>query len=128
MGYEVIDPQSDARRDYHSICDVSGDSRILDTLFARVAPRGEVVLAGFYSAPLGFDFAPAFMREASMKIAAQWQQADLDQVMAHLESGALSLDGLITHRCAASDAAGAYRTAFSEADCLKMILDWRTAA
>ena len=41
------------------------------------------------------------------------------------ESGQLSLDGLITHRQASSDAPAAYRTAFTDPACLKMILDWR---
>jgi 3-hydroxyethyl bacteriochlorophyllide a dehydrogenase len=128
LGYEVIDPAADARRDYAGICDVSGDSGLLNTLISRLAPRGEIVLAGFYSAPLSFDFAPAFMREASLRTAAQWQEADLVAVRRLSESGALSLDGLITHHADVGDAAGAYRTAFGDPECLKMVIDWRTAA
>lgn len=128
VGYEVIDPASDTRRDYPSICDVSGDGRILNGLIGRLAPRGEVVLAGFYSAPLSFEFAPAFMREAQLRIAAQWQRTDLAQVLELTASGALSLDGLITHHSVPADASRAYRTAFEDAECLKMILDWRKAA
>ena len=124
-GYSVVDPQSDARRDYRSICDVSGDGRILNTLITRLAPRGEIVLAGFYSAPLAFDFAPAFMREAQLRIAAQWQESDLSEVKTLCESGQLSLEGLITHHAIAADAPQAYRTAFTDPDCLKMVLDWR---
>jgi 3-hydroxyethyl bacteriochlorophyllide a dehydrogenase len=41
------------------------------------------------------------------------------------ESGRLSLDGLITHRHPAAEADAAYRTAFGDPACLKMILDWR---
>ena len=37
----------------------------------------------------------------------------------------LSLDGLITHHAAADEADRAYRTAFGDAGCLKMVLDWR---
>jgi len=110
------------------ICDVSGDSGLLNSLISRLAPRGEIVLAGFYSAPLSFDFAPAFMREASLRTAAQWQEADLVAVRGLVESGALSLAGLITHHAAANDAAGAYRTAFADPECLKMVIDWRHAA
>ena len=43
-------------------------------------------------------------------------------------SGALSLDGLITHRRPAEAAAAAYETAFGDPACLKMILDWTGAA
>ena len=127
-GYAVVDPEADARRDYHCVFDVSGDSNVLDALVARLAPGGEIVLAGFYSERLGFAFPPAFMREARIRIAAQWQRADLDAVSALIESGALSLDGLITHREPASRAPDAYRTAFSDPECLKMVLDWRACA
>jgi 3-hydroxyethyl bacteriochlorophyllide a dehydrogenase len=123
-GYKVCDADADPRRNYRTICDVSGDSAILDTLIARLAPTGEIVLAGFYE-KLAFSFPPAFMREARLRIAAQFQKSDLEAVMRLLECGALSLDGLITHREPASAAQGAYETAFSDPACLKMILDWR---
>ena len=42
-----------------------------------------------------------------------------------IEGGALSLAGLITHTCPAADAPKAYETAFTDASCLKMILDWK---
>jgi 3-hydroxyethyl bacteriochlorophyllide a dehydrogenase len=45
-----------------------------------------------------------------------------------MDDGRLSLDGLITHRSAASDAGTAYATAFTDPACLKMILDWSAAA
>ena len=78
LGYAVIDPATDERRNYRTICDVSGAGELLDTLVSRLA-----------------------------------------------ESGRLSLDGLITHRQPALDADAAYRTAFGDPACLKMVLDWR---
>ncbi len=128
LGYKVIDPDNDTRRDYHAIYDVSGDANLLDTLVARLAPGGEIVLAGFYSERLGFSFPPAFMREARLRIAAQWQDIDLVTVRDLAQGDMLSLDGLITHRRDAMGAPDAYRTAFSDPGCLKMILDWRTCA
>ena len=127
-GYSVVDPSEDTRRDYRCICDVSGDSTLLDTLITRLAPGGEVVLAGFYDQPLSFTFPPAFMREARLRIAAQWQPQDLAAVRNLAESGRLMLDGLITHRTEATQADSAYRTAFSDPACLKMILDWRACS
>ena len=124
-GYTVITPDSDARRDYRTICDVSGDSRILDTLIGRLAPGGEIVLAGFYSEPLSFAFPAAFMREARIRVAAEWRDADITAVKALIDSGRLDLGGLITHRQEATEAVQAYRTAFTDPSCLKMILDWR---
>jgi 3-hydroxyethyl bacteriochlorophyllide a dehydrogenase len=125
VGYRVLDPAADPRRDYATVCDVSGDPAILDTLVARLAPGGEIVLAGFYAEPLAFAFPPAFMREARIRVAAQWRDEDLATARALIESGRLSLDGLITHARRADEADAAYRTAFGDPACLKMILDWR---
>ena len=126
QGYTVIRPEDDTRRDYRAIYDVSGDSNILDSLVARLKPGGEIVLAGFYSDRLSFAFAPAFMREAQIRAAAEWKRPDLLAVKALIEDGTLSLDGLITHHARAEAADTAYRTAFDDADCLKMVLDWRS--
>ncbi len=125
-GYAVVHPDEDSRRDYHAIYDVSGDSQILDRLVQRLAPGGEVVLAGFYTDPINFAFAPAFMREATFRCAAEWQRPDLLAVKELTESGRLSLDGLITHQGEPMHADSAYRTAFGDSDCLKMVLDWRS--
>lgn len=127
-GYQVIDPESDVRRDYQAIYDVSGDSGILDRLISRLKPQGEIVLAGFYTDPLSFTFPPAFMRETRMRIAAEWKDQDLIAVQHLLSSAALSLEGLITHRSSPRDARQAYETAFKDAQCLKMVLDWRDMA
>ena len=126
LGYPVLTPEQDSRRDYHAIYDVSGDSKILDQLIARLAPGGEVVLAGFYTDPIHFAFAPAFMREAQIRCAAEWQRPDLLAVKELAETGRLSLDGLITHHDDPMHADAAYRTAFGDPDCLKMVLDWRS--
>jgi 3-hydroxyethyl bacteriochlorophyllide a dehydrogenase len=127
-GYSVVDPKDDDRRDYKAIFDVSGDASLLDSLVMRLAPGGEIVLAGFYTQPLAFAFAPAFMREATIRCAAEWKKPDLLAVRWLIETGHLSLDGLITHRAEATRAPGAYPVAFDDADCLKMVLDWRHCA
>ena len=127
-GYTVLHPDDDPRRDYRAICDVSGDPAILDQLVARLAPGGEIVLAGFYADPLSLSFPPAFMREARFRVAAQWLKPDLDTAIQLIAGGKLPLDGLITHRRAAREAASAYRMAFEDAACRKMVLDWRACA
>ena len=124
-GYDVIHPDSDDRRDYRAIYDVSGDSGLLGGLIGRLARGGEVVLAGFYDQPLSFDFPPAFMREARIRVAAEWSPEDLAATTRLIDTGLLSLDGLITHRMHALQADDAYRTAFTDFTCLKMVLDWR---
>ncbi len=126
--YQVIHPDADPRRDYRAIYDASGNGDLLNTLITRIARGGEVVLAGFYTQPLSFAFPPAFMKEARLRIAAEWTREDLLATRSLVESGALSLAGLITHEAAAGDAPSAYRTAFEDSACLKMILDWRAVA
>jgi 3-hydroxyethyl bacteriochlorophyllide a dehydrogenase len=124
-GYQVVHPDADTRRGYRCICDASGDPNLIDTLVMRMATGGEIVLAGFYAERLSFAFPMAFMREARLRIAAQWQPADLEVVRSRIADGSLSLEDLITHRMPAEQAEDAYRTAFGDANCLKMILDWR---
>jgi 3-hydroxyethyl bacteriochlorophyllide a dehydrogenase len=124
-GYRAIDPAADDKRDYRVILDASGAPGILDELVPRLRKGGEIVLAGFYSEPVSFLFPPAFMREARFRVAAEWQPQDFEAVRDLAESGALPLDGLITHRLPASQAEQGYRIAFDDPDCLKMILDWR---
>lgn len=127
VGYDVTSATADDRRDYASIYDVSGAADMLDPLIARLARGGEVVLAGFYDS-LSFTFPPAFMREATIRIAAEFAPADLAAVTALVASGKLSLDGLITHVLPATAASDAYVTAFGDAACLKMVLDWSKVA
>lgn len=123
--YDVIDPANDDRRDYAAICDASGAADVLDTAFARLAKGGQVTLAGFYDR-LSFAFPPAFMREAKLRIAAEFTPADTAAVVALLDAGLLDLDGLITHARPAAEAADAYPQAFTDPACLKMVLDWRS--
>ncbi len=125
QGYAVVDPATDKRTDYTSVVDVSGDSDVLDAAIGRIRRGGEIVLAGFYENPLHFKFAPVFMREARMRVAAEWKPEDLSYVIEASESGRLSLNDLISHRQPVGGANDAYRTAFSDASCLKMVLSWK---
>jgi 3-hydroxyethyl bacteriochlorophyllide a dehydrogenase len=128
LGYEVIRPEDDPRRDYAAIYDASGRGDLLGDLIARLTRGGEVVLAGFYPEPLTFAFPAAFMREARIRVAAEWKPADLVVTRRLVEAGALSLADLITHSARADQAPQAYATAFGEPSCLKMILNWKEAA
>ncbi|HRI51814.1 MAG TPA: chlorophyll synthesis pathway protein BchC [Pseudomonadota bacterium] len=128
LGYKVIDPRDDLRHDYSSIYDVSGDATLLEQLLSRLARGGEIVLAGFYSEPLSLPFPLAFLKEARLRVAAEWQRRDLEAVNAQIAAGRLLLDGLITHCQPFSQAAQAYATAFTDPSCLKMLLDWRTSS
>jgi bacteriochlorophyllide a dehydrogenase len=124
-GYEVTTAEACEGRKWASVLDASGDPGILDKAIAVLARGGEITLAGFYSETMSFRFTPAFMREAHFRIAAEFKPADVHAVLDLLARGRLSLDGLITHSASPGHAEAAYRTAFGDPDCLKMILDWR---
>jgi 3-hydroxyethyl bacteriochlorophyllide a dehydrogenase len=127
-GYAVVDPEADDRRDYAVVYDVSGDAGLIDTLVARLRPNGVLVLAGFYRDPVRFDFAPAFMRNLRLRIAAEWRPQDLAAVQRLAGDGALDLGDLITHASTPRNAPQAYAAAFGDATCIKMVLDWRNAS
>lgn len=126
-GYAVTTPEADERRDYTSIYDASGQANLLNDLIGRITKGGEIVLAGFYTAPLQFAFPPAFMKEARLRIASEWAADDMIATKALVEGGTLRLDDLITHTDTASNASQAYKTAFTDPACLKMILNWSHA-
>lgn len=125
VGYQVVTPEADPRRDYRAIYDASGAPDLLNALIGRLQRGGEVVLAGFYTQPISFAFPPAFMKEARFRIAAEWASEDMVATRQLVESGALSLGGLVTHTRPADQATEAYATAFTDPACLKMILDWK---
>jgi 3-hydroxyethyl bacteriochlorophyllide a dehydrogenase len=124
----AVHPDADPRRNYRAIYDASGATDMIDYLVARLDRSGEIVLAGFYEERLSFGFPMAFMKEARFRIAAEFKPEDLVAVTGMIASGQLSLDGLITHRMDVTEAPEAYRTAFGDSACLKMILDWRQCA
>ncbi|MFN4039305.1 MAG: chlorophyll synthesis pathway protein BchC [Erythrobacter sp.] len=124
LGYSVMHPEEDERRDYRAIYDASGDSNIIDSLVMRMAKGGEIVLAGFYSDRLNFAFPFAFMKEATLRVAAEWQPVDLAETRDLIATGSLDLTGLISNRRPATAADEAYPQAFSDPECLKMVLDW----
>lgn len=126
--YQVLHPDEDDRRDYRSIYDASGDSDIFDTLVSRMDKGGEITLAGFYSERINFAFPAAFMKEARFRIAAEWQPADMTGMRALIDSGRLDFSGLVTDERPAGEALEAYPEAFSNPNCLKMVLDWSDAS
>ena len=128
VGYEVIDPAEDAHRSYRSVYDASGAEGILDQVMPHLAKGGEVVLAGFYAQPVQFAYPPAFMKEARLRIAAEWTADDLSATRDLIEANLLTLDGLITHRSEPHCASAAYECAFNDPTCLKMVLDWEGTA
>ena len=124
-GYEVLSPQDDTGKPRAHIVDVSGAcGDHFNHLVKQLAKGGRLTLGGFYNDPVNFNFAPAFMREISLGIAAEWVPDDLSLTLELVQAGALSLDGLVSHQYSHNQAEDAYTTAFNDPGCLKMILNW----
>jgi 3-hydroxyethyl bacteriochlorophyllide a dehydrogenase len=128
VGYNVIHPDADLRTDYRAIYDVSGDEKVLDKLIRILEKSGEIVLAGFYPGKINFTFATAFLKEARFRISSEFNSDDISATRSLIEAGSLSLDGLVTDVHSTSHVVDAYEKAFSDPNCLKMILDWRNVA
>jgi 3-hydroxyethyl bacteriochlorophyllide a dehydrogenase len=126
LGYPVITPDSDGRTDYRAIYDASGDPSIIDVIAPHMAKGSEITLAGFYAERVSFAFPPAFMKEARIRIAAEFTADDLVRTGDLIAAERLNLDGLVSDCAPAERAATAYPKAFSDPDCLKMVLDWST--
>jgi 3-hydroxyethyl bacteriochlorophyllide a dehydrogenase len=125
--YRVCDPSEDERRNYRCVVDASGSAGQLDEWISRLAPGGQIVLAGFYSEPVSFTFPPAFMRELRLQVAAEFRPEDMAVVAGFVGSGQLDLGGLVTHVRPSVAAASAYEEAFEVRSCLKMVLEWEDA-
>ena len=126
--YKVIDPLKDSSSDHEAIYEASGDISVLDKIIPKLKKNGEIVLAGFYSAPISFAFPPAFMREARFRISAEFNTEDINITRSLLETGALSLEGLISHEKNVNSSKAAYKQSFEDPECLKMVIDWREVA
>jgi bacteriochlorophyllide a dehydrogenase len=128
-GYAVLDPASASiRSSCACIIDASGSMQALDDAISRLGKSGHLVLAGFYGRRVEFDFPSAFTREISVSLSSEFKHEDIQAVLGLVASGRLSLKGLVTHHSASTDAPRAYRTAFGDPACLKMVIDWRKAA
>lgn len=124
VDYDVTAPDSELAPCQH-IADVSGaGGEHFNQLIQRLSKGGRLTLGGFYKEPVQFNFAPAFMREATLGIAAEWVPDDLAMTLALVQAGALNLDGLVSHQYSCDQADDAYTTAFEDPACLKMILNW----
>jgi len=127
-GYVVTQFGADSPRDLSSIIDASGSIEAIDIAVSCMAPGATLTLAGFYQDRVSFNFPAAFMREAKLQISAEFKPDDVTAVLALIENGRLSLDGLISHHLPSAQATTAYETAFNDPNCIKMILDWKEPA
>lgn len=123
--YKVCSAADDVRQDYKTVVDASGDPDITDKVVQHMTKGSMLVLAGFYHRKVSFTFPPVFMRQLTLKIAAEWQPHDLKAVVGLLSEHPDLLSGIVSHEANAVDGAAAYRQALEDPACLKMVIDWR---
>jgi bacteriochlorophyllide a dehydrogenase len=108
------------------LIEATGSMTALAGALPLLANHGRVVLLGYYDT-INIPYAPIFMREAQIFVAREWQfgpDGDLPRVRDMLASGALDVRGLLTHRVPIRNIQAAYRLAFEDPSCLKLVLEW----
>ena len=123
VGYAVTSSDADARKDYRTIFDVSGDPAILDSLVQARARRR--------------DRARGFLRSLELQLSsglharsphpgggdlARWRSGQDRE--ARRGGNALARRSPYASKRPRADASSAYPIAFDDPTCLKMVLDW----
>ncbi len=126
--YPVYQASDDPRQDYKVVIDASGDADVIDQAVHHMAKGSLFVLAGFYHRKVNFTFPPVFMRQMTLRVAAEWVPEDLKAVAGLLAEHPALLSGIITHMADAAQGPSAYQQALEDPACLKMVLDWRQLA
>lgn len=108
------------------LIEATGSMTALAGALPLLGNHGRVLLLGYYD-HFNIPYAPLFMREAQVLVAREWQfgpDGDLPRVRDLIASGELDVDGLLTHRVPLDRIQAAYRLAFEDPACLKVIVEW----
>ncbi len=108
------------------LIEATGSMPALTGALPLLANHGRVLLLGYYDY-INIPYAPVFMREAQILVAREWQfgpDGDLPRVRDLIASGELNVAGLLTHRVPLDRIQAAYRLAFEDPSCLKLVIEW----
>jgi 3-hydroxyethyl bacteriochlorophyllide a dehydrogenase len=108
------------------LVEATGSMTALSGALPLLANHGRVLLLGYYDT-INVPYAPLFMREAQLLIAREWQfgaDGDLPRARDLIASGDLDVRGLLTHRVPLDRIQAAYRLAFEDPACLKVVVEW----
>jgi bacteriochlorophyllide a dehydrogenase len=107
------------------VVDCSGAMSAIEDGLKHLKMSGTVVLGGYYERiDLAYDF--AFMKELKLVAAKQWALGDLERTLGMMAQRQIDFKKIFTHQSSAwNGVAEAYRTAFYDETCLKMVLDWQ---
>ena len=117
-----------AGHEFDVLIDSTGIMSAIDTGLRFLKFQGTVILGGYYQR-INIDYSQAFQKELSFIAAKQWAKGDLERVRELIEQRKLNAERIFTHQhTVEEDITGAYLQAFTDPDCLKMILLWKTAS
>ncbi len=108
------------------VIDCSGSMPAIEESLKQLRMSGTVVLGGFYER-IDLSYYVPFMKEVRFLAAKQWALGDLERTLDIIATHNIDFKKLFTHQVSAwNGVAHAYRTAFYDQTCLKMVLNWQT--
>ena len=117
-----------AGHEFDVLIDSTGIMSAIETGLRFLRFHGKVIFGGYYQR-MNIDYSQAFDKELSFVAARQWAKGDLLRVKELIAAGKLNAQKIFTHRCTVDDdLMAAYNQAFSDPDCLKMIIHWKPEA
>ena len=126
-----VDPETEdvsaalAGHEFDVLIDSTGIMSAIDTGLRFLKFHGTVIFGGYYQR-INIDYSQAFQKELSFIAAKQWAKGDLERVRELIEQHKLNAERIFTHQhTVEEDITEAYLQAFTDPDCLKMILLWK---
>jgi 3-hydroxyethyl bacteriochlorophyllide a dehydrogenase len=117
-----------AGHEFDVLIDSTGIMSAIDTGLRFLKFQGVVIFGGYYQR-VNIDYSQAFQKELSFIAAKQWAKGDLERVRELIAQRKLNAGRIFTHQhTVEDDITEAYIQAFSDPDCLKMILIWKSGA
>jgi len=114
-----------AGHEFDVLIDSTGIMAAIDTGLRFLKFHGTVIFGGYYQR-MNIDYSQAFQKELSFIAAKQWAKGDLDRVRTLIAQQRLNAEKIFTHQSPVDDnITETYMKAFSDPDCLKMILNWK---
>jgi len=117
-----------AGHEFDVLIDSTGIMSAIDTGLRFLKFHGTVIFGGYYQR-INIDYSQAFQKELFFVAAKQWAKGDLERVRKLIAEHKLNAERIFTHQhTVEEDITEAYLQAFTDQDCLKMILLWKTNA
>ncbi len=115
-----------AGHEFDVLIDSTGITSAIDTGLRFLKFQGTVIFGGYYQR-INIDYSQAFQKELSFIAAKQWAKGDLERVRELIAQHKLNAERIFTHEHTMDrQITEAYLQAFTDPDCLKMILLWKT--